>query len=384
MLTSTRSPSRDKVAIRDCPRVVLFFLNFIIRNQALPELKDKLPQAIAIVEKAKEELPQTQVIGSAVPDELSNCFKALYGSQIPNPWRDLNSGLEKLSEENKVLDMSGSDALQPPGLPAEESACSPDKSNLDVWGSGDQGDSIGDAWGSTSDALDTASADNLGEGAGQAADTAMDNPWAQPASMAVWTVPEYFLMTLMGPTTLPLSHKVGYVERSTRYIKSVTMPADSRKTVDLSMFAKVVLSSHKKFFGSNRKANYRAAIQAPELLEDPHSEKAADSVDVNLPRHDPRVDDIVLYLLPKAAETLIVNMNLGGTFVQVVPDRSWQMHTHVGEEGLTPEKRQTDEIFWYCEQITQILPSFWYEMQAEPKPYVKVGEKGRTVSETPA
>lgn len=364
---------------------MLFFLNFIIRNQALPELKDKIPQAIAIVEKAKEELPQTQVIGSAVPDELSNSFKALFGSRIPNPWRDLNSSLEKLSEENKVLDLSESDTLQPSSMPAEELTYSPDKSNLDVWGSAGQGESNGDTWGSTFDAPETASADDLGEGTGQAADIAMDNPWAQPASMAVWTVPEYFLMTLMGPTTLPLSHKVGYVERSTRYIKSVTMPTDSRKTSDLSMFAKVVLSSHKKFFGSNRKANYRAAIQAPELLEDPYSEKATDSVDTNLPRHDPRVDDIVLYLLPKAAETLIVNMNLGGTFVQVVPDRAWQMHGLDGEgEGVSSEKRQSDEIFWYCEQVTQILPSFWYEMQAEPKLYAKVGEQSRTVSENPA
>lgn len=381
---------------------MLFFLNFIIRNQALPELKDKLPQTIAIVEKAKEELPQTQVVGMAVPDELSHCFKALFGSKIPDSWRGLkdialettiadppldagaNSDLEKLLEENKVLKISASDALQPPGLPAEDSTSSPDKSSLDVWGSGGWGDNNGDTWGSTSDAVEI-SADNLGEDTNQAVDTAMDNPWAQPASMTEWTVPEYFLMTLMGPTSLPLSHKVGYVERSTRYIKSVTMPTNSRKNDDLSMFAKVVLSPHKKFFGANRRAFYRAAIQAPELLEDPYSEKAADGVDANLPRHDPSADDIVLYLLPKAAETLILNMNLGGTFVQVVPDCSWQMHTLVGEgEALTSEKRQTDEIFWYCEQITQILPSFWYEMQPEPKPYVKVGEKNRAVSENPA
>ena len=63
------------------PKVLDFFLVFLIRNNVLPELKPKLLMAQTIVELAKSELPATASIGYNIPCDFAKACRVTWNAQ---------------------------------------------------------------------------------------------------------------------------------------------------------------------------------------------------------------------------------------------------------------------------------------------------------------
>ena len=362
--TLIRGPTRENAALRDCPRVVLFFLKFLARNRALPEIRRELSNAIAIAERAQDELPRTRIISMNVPDDFGLSCVHLFGSREPKTdWStalQCSAGDDSLDEvrldtEEKNCREKGSNKMDDSSVrvPDEPTPQPPIEEHVESWDSTNWGAPSDSTWGY---------AGGWGDPPSNAVDAVQD-------AIKSWARPKYFLMDLLGPTSLPLTHKVGYVERSTRHIISCTMPVDAGPNKfpghDLSMFAKVVFGCHRRFFNHDR-----AAIKKPELLEDPFTDDKAHlegddrSTDLECSKHDPGRDRITVYLLPEAAEKLIPRMNVKAIYVQVVPDRTWKDPAQHGLGASDNDQRQSDQVFWYIEKVEQILPSFWFERRS--------------------
>lgn len=211
------------------------------------------------------------------------------------------------------------------------------------------------------------------------------NTWGLPAggdvveTTATWKEDVHSLTALLGPTSLPLTHKVGYVEESVRRIVSWSGPEPLPELRDLNIernglgtsdpmkkFARFVLAP----LGTYSTAE-RAVIRAPELLKDPNSTKdkkataAEQEGAANVPPHDPLKDNIVVLLDPRTVEHAIVGMAVGGTFVQLVPDAAQtSTSTKGGNAKKGKSKAPADDkpqTWWYAENIIQVLPSYWTE-----------------------
>ncbi len=217
------------------------------------------------------------------------------------------------------------------------------------------------------------------------ASEAADNPWGQPAgndggaTSATWKVEVHSLMALLGPTSLPLTHKVGYVEESVRRVVSWSAPepvpvvaADLGVEVKglgtsdpMKKFARFVLAPHDSYSTAER-----AVIRAPDLLKDPNSPKKGKVAEpANVPPHDPLKDSIVVLLDARTTEHAFEGMAIGGTFVQLVPDGQDASQTSSSKKKSHSKKdsksKQSDsdkpQTWWYAENVIQVLPSYWTE-----------------------
>ncbi|KAL5529936.1 hypothetical protein ACEPAF_6193 [Sanghuangporus sanghuang] len=363
----------EKMALRDAPRIYEFFLKFLLRTRALFEEEPRLKQALEVVRKAKEELPLTMQIGHSMPDELAQCMVAIYGSKTKGfSWGNesdvaaAEGGFKTEVEESGgtiISDLAPGPSTDPgknDAVTEVEAAKLPHPEEA-TGGWSSIGVDAGN-WG--------ASASNSGK---FEIDSNEDDPWAQNTKpFDAWGEPDiHFLMALLGPTTLPLTHAVGYVEESTRYIASVTLPetngdqdqAISTSTNIFRSFARVVLNPYSSFPAPSVS---RASIQPPELIEDPWSGiSATSSAKPNIPRHDPGKDPITLLVQPELGKLLASakNMGLGGTFVQIAPDYSRTVPIQPDDEHARGLQIIEESVFWYAEKILRVLPSFWTERQ---------------------
>lgn len=396
----------ERMALRDAPRIIEFFLNYLLGTRALYEEEPSLKRALEVARRAKEELPLTMQIGVNIPDELAKCLTAIYGSRVKQvTWSfDLDQENSEPQEDSatqfkaEVEEGGGiiiSDMVSGPAGTASASgeeaneAGPPLSEKTSSWGADNTGGTGG--WGAGSTTGEQDPEGGWGDNSwAQPEETQTGNPWADPD--------EHSLMKLLGPTSLPITHTVGYVEESTRYVSSVELPKTNEKSENegegtmtssdlFRQFAKVVLNAYPTFAAPSAP---RAAIQPPELIEDPWARISSDNSDSStakprIPRHDPAKDSITMLIDPKVAKDLALGkrMGLGGTFVQIIPnyaadtasvappdrgegqDKGRDVQISSRGSGRTGKKGHASEedTFWYAEKILQILPSFWTEKQ---------------------
>lgn len=352
------------------------------------------------------ELPRTKQIGAVLPDNLSYCFASLFGNHLrkivwpprDEPMNEPNlkkTKLDDIKEEGSDDAHSFEDALQESGaelIPEEINPSSVPIPDAELQ-SGDDTLDTGSGWGkymssewngeeASANKVDMPDQDKLAplEDDMTASDAQEEhNPWAEAETSQGWEVTIHSLMPFAGPTSLPLTHKVGYVEESTRCISGLTMPdaaIEGKPSGDwLSQFAKVVLVPYTEFAATDR-----ATIVKPDILEDPFEKKNSNELDhstegdLDIPRHDPLKDHITLLVEAKSAETLVKGMGIGGTFVQIIPDNSAthtgdnsgstvrKAHTHGGKHA---NKKSKTDVYWYAEQVSHIIPSFWTDSQIQ-------------------
>jgi hypothetical protein len=239
--------------------------------------------------------------------------------------------------------------------------------NLDTgWGAAveESNDSANGDWG----AGGTGWGDDDGMGWGGGVTTVDCSAWEPPTRDT--------LLTFLGPTVLPLTHETGVVEMSVRRIKEVrpvgqgegggrkgggTGPDPEGVEAELgSRFAKVVLEP---WVGWN--SGEEVNMSKPRILET--SRGAVVGVDKATVEsggkeatkpHDPSNDDIVLLADPGVLGTLSVGMGLGATWIQVVRQDQVQEGGKKGRKGKGKE-RKTVEKYWYLEELTMILPSYY-------------------------
>lgn len=187
--------------------------------------------------------------------------------------------------------------------------------------------------------------------------TEEEGTYGSHAEYLEWMSEPDFLMTLLGPTKLPLAHKTGHVELSTRRIVHVHLPCEtSGKVNDLSShFATVDLEP----WIPPPPNPYRCRdtrldlIQMPRILRDPFRDcQVIDKRSCTVhDHHDPKADHIVMYVDVELGKHLQHGIGLGlqGEFVQLVPKK-------VSNKGV-------EEAFCYIDSPPRVIPSFWLEQQ---------------------
>ncbi|KAG6812932.1 hypothetical protein H0H92_015252 [Tricholoma furcatifolium] len=388
------------------PRLLGFFLRFVLRNRVFsePEFESEFTRALAVVDLAQKELILTSRIAKQIPDDFSKgCFEcfgrksegykpiAITSAGGDNSWGNkkpdnsaaasvasqdepdskrakldveegdnTKSAADKFDEELKAANII---KIDPDVMMRDAEALEAIKDNLDPevdvnpsWGGNSEG------WGSSTDDV--------------------DNSWGAP--VVDWE-PAFrpSLFPFLGPTTFPLTHTTGIVECSVRKIKSYTAPPaaetlhrspvtseESPDAVEIeleSRFAKVVLSPWLDWDPTNGDMPHMAK---PRILEtsvgpvrsvagangpaEATSGDAAKSAAVGLQPHDPFKDDITLLVEPALLPMLSPGMGVGGTWVQIARQQDFG-----GEKKKKKKsKAKVTTRYWYIDELVLTLPSY--------------------------
>lgn len=385
----------------------------------MPKLERRFQKAIAAAEVAKLELPKAFKFAKIVPDELAACCVLIFGRQTRKEWESRSDDdefgdfrqskkikLDPVLEEkdgsddkmdpeaafksaveasgaffidhNAVVDIpltetEGSEPLVPATAKVEEIT---DDAGTSAAG-------VASEWATAQAQVDAAQS-WMDEPISDA--WATNNPWVQPPgnaaadTHATWKENVHNLMALLGPTSLPLTHKVGYVEESVRRVVSWSVPEALPVIPDLGIEMKG-LGTHdplKKFVSyvlapyNSYSTSDHAVIRAPELLKDPNSAKEPEAP-ANVPPHDPLKDNIIVLLDARTAEYAFEGMAIGGTFVQLVPDGQDKITSAKDADKKKSKSRKGSgskqpsedkpQSWWYAENVIQVLPSYWTEVK---------------------
>ncbi|KDR84221.1 hypothetical protein GALMADRAFT_236903 [Galerina marginata CBS 339.88] len=337
----------------DCMgRLLGFFVNFLLRSKVLPEVERSLRRSLDVITAAIKELPHTAALAKITPDNFS--------AACNNCWGRKSDGYTVLS-----LDLQDTPAADVPMAKIEE--VEPEKpepvANASGWGAATSGWGLvdGGAWGSS-----TADGTNVW-GSATATDPVQE--------AAPWELAEQkSLMSLLGPTALPLTHTTGIVEQSMRRIKSITPPSSNPPKspplpddatdpdavaveVELDrLFTKVVLEPMVDWDGGESPVYTRPSIleSSQGAVVDPNAPAAADGA----PKaHDPFKDEITLLVeaVPEKVDLMHVGMGLGGTWVQIVRQGE---PVKKKKKGKSKSKKSVPSL-WYLDELAVVTPSFW-------------------------
>jgi hypothetical protein len=331
---------RSETKLRDGPILLSFFFGFFIRNRLMPDYEKTFRKAHKIIDMARLELPQTTKISLTIPDALASACVALWGSRLPGTWEMKNA--------MDVVDDGSSPTPDPAPVQEWEAALKEQgveqvTANLDAGAPG-----LPDPWwGPTEGVEDGPIIGGWGDSAKVLQGEA--NPWGAPRRTD-WAIedPKPCLMSILGPTTIPLTHSIQLVEKSTRRIVSIVPPNPDDKGI--GRILGTVL------FAPWKNPTERSTILPPELLS-------------ALPEgstFDMARDEIKVFVLPKTIEVLRVGMGLHAVFVQVTenePGREAvkEKKSKSRSKGKSKAKGSDDRQWWYMEFLYEVVPSFWTE-----------------------
>ncbi|KAF8139006.1 hypothetical protein EV363DRAFT_555296 [Boletus edulis] len=405
------------------PRLIYFFLAFVLRNGVLPEpvYQRGLKRALNTIEWAKKELPLTLTVGRLIPDAFNEacreCFDRQGGitfvSETANPSTttkqkdatitvtDVSSGvksevalpteaqiqLKDAIEDNVDMDVS---------IDAPTTIVSPPSENAT-----DDNPTWGTSWDSTwaDEGSQTAWAqcgswgDETQEGQGTNGEARADTKQGD----SDWHREFTSLFSLLGPSAFPLVHTTGIIECSTRRVSAIHFPPNHPKGVHSpslrknhgeaetkagrqdwlpsadgveaeleARFAKVILEPWGREEGD---------ISAPEIWRssrgaviDPTSPSKvlgdAAGTATRKP-HDPHKDSITLLVVPSFAETLelVPGLGLGAMWIEIVRQKN-DAGTDAAR-GPAEVDDSTPGRFWYHEDVTGIFPSYYTPRETE-------------------
>ncbi|KXN90055.1 hypothetical protein AN958_05060 [Leucoagaricus sp. SymC.cos] len=312
------------------PRVLCFFLKFVLKNRVFPDANDErnFQKALRIAEAGHKELPLTPVIAKFLPDEFSKACRDYWGAQRKHTaWSDDEDDDEGRGNTNADGDN---------GVVISDAAGAISKiTNIDI-----DEDEDGELEGDGPSAYNTST---------PSLKSFSPLPILKPT-------PEAFKSLLASTNPFPTTHTLGTVERSLRRIKRVYPPGafvsfhtksfyppthgvlnDSLNATERdleTMLAKIVLVP---WLGSGVHG-----FEAPEILR-----RLNHTDDQNV--HDPLEDEITV-LVSVASKHLdvlrdAVGMGIAGTWVQIVP---------IGEDGADSRMSK----YWYLEEHSLVVPSF--------------------------
>ena len=180
------------------------------------------------------------------------------------------------------------------------------------------------------------------------------------------------LLSLLGPTVLPLTHSPGIVERSMRRIVSITPPPPSvAKSQPLpegiyepntdaveseldGRFAKVVLAPMIDWDGGESPVYTKPAILTTSFGAVVRQDDRHTPISPTRPQpHNPESDEITLLIddIASQIDYLREGMAIGGTWVQLV---------HQGDQVAAKKKGKSKKSsYWYLDEFALIVPSFW-------------------------
>jgi hypothetical protein len=375
--TSTDCDRRSDRNLISVPQIVSFFINFVIRNRAIPEHERGLRHALRMVEIAKKELPLTSTISKALPGDFSKACETLWGRcsgsldppSVPVTGNVENDGVVVVAaeeEEDRAMKRQKLDSDEEEKIKAFEAEVK--AANLKIINTGENvsaiktviEDNVGDdvklapagSWGVAN------AADTWGVGGAVDAWGEVSNGW-EPHDDSGWKDTSPSLFDILGPTALPITHETGVVEWSVRRIKAV-IPSQAKpppttsgssnepdpravEAVLESRFAKMVLEPW-----LNWDASMKQDLSWPKIL--PKSRGPVITYEENVTTtsgkaHNVRTDDVAVLVPPSVADTLVVGMGLGATWVEIARTQ---------KSKISKAKK-----LWYMEQLIAILPSYY-------------------------
>ncbi|KAJ7758654.1 hypothetical protein B0H16DRAFT_1535205 [Mycena metata] len=393
------------------PHLLRFFLNYLLRNQVLPECEDGLREALTIVDRAAEELPLAPQISKALPDAFSSACQRWWRRKAEGyVAKDLEAGDEadepkakraKHGHERKEaieeIHTDGAAALTNDGI-AEDAAVDGAATDTSGWGAA-SGWGMNDADPSNIQAV-PATAGGWGGGGWGAVNTNDQDPDV-PATVAggwgasgwdsgtgwgptntvntVETKPEpesipTTLLTLLGPTALPVTHVPGIVEQSPRRVKTITSPvstdAQQNAPPDEDMggaayAVECVLEERMYRVTLAPWLDANVTVDAPRILSTSRGALSPAVADPSAhPKpHDLSKDEIVVLVEPEAAKLLCKGMGLVATWVQlarVQDDEDAVEDVEVPQTNLTKKQKARRGLrYWYIDEVMMVFPSYW-------------------------
>jgi hypothetical protein len=390
----------DPHKCREGAKLVTFFINFILRNRLLRSSHTNLGlrEALKVCEVADLELPAIRTTGEALAVvKISEALLNLWGkkwlietlrAETPPPRSEdvdvmptveeeveLIPDVMPIDEEEFLADAPAREAMKD-NIDGEEVSDVLDREGAHPPSTDTDTTHMANGWGSWGSSAPAQTSTEAGWGIetsqdadGQAwASAHLDQPsgWGndtapaatKDANMQVeedtWAVYQPLsLISLMGPTNLPVTHHAGIVEQSTRRVKAVLPPAaedaigagDSASAVESNLrshFARVIFGPWTA--GSDALAlrkGIKPDVVAPTILSTSVGRAFPD-----VPGHNPEKDDIEVLMDTDVTQHFITGMGFRGTWVSMAREGD-----QGGEEGR----------LWYMEYVSQFVPSFYVD-----------------------
>ncbi|KAK0230167.1 hypothetical protein IW262DRAFT_1306087 [Armillaria fumosa] len=347
----------DEYKLLDFPRVLGFFIKYLITNNVWPECKARLVRSQNTINIARQELTCTSKISKALPDVLNHAFRdhwkinpdVFYGDAVS----DDDSDADKPEAKRRKVD---------PETAAEFEQSLKD-ANLDLIKSKDTDVLMEEAVVAEESGWGSESKWNVDDDAVPAPRNAWDNPSEQDWSFLTSSPA---LMTLLGPTALPITHTTGIVEQSMRRIVDIIPPPKdasalphakdpSPEAVEGELehrFTKIVLSP---WLGT-RTGNHEPTISS--LSKGPVFRKENAQTDVHLswPKsHNPWKDNITIFVGEDAAKDLRKGMGLGGSWIQMVRRQDFESKA---DKKKKKKGKKSDDRFWYMCSLMTVITSY--------------------------
>ncbi|KAG5733548.1 hypothetical protein E4T56_gene17151, partial [Termitomyces sp. T112] len=386
------------------PRLVEFFVRFLIRNRVFPEpdFDRELRRSLAVIELAEKELILTSKIAKQIPDDFSKACFECFGrksegykqidpiTEADKPWPSKMETVETSSIKDESSECAEPDAKRPK-LDDEttHAKTAVDKFEDELKAANVEVIKVDDSALMTESEQLQIIRDNINpdieaiptwaksEGWGLNSDD--PDPWAIP--IVDWDpIVKPSLLPFLGPTALPITHTSGIVECSVRRVKSYSEPPapatlpksaltqeEDPDAVEIELerhFAKVVLSP---WAGWDDYSDEMPHMAKPRILAtssgpihgvvgadgqvEPTAGAAATPAE-NPRSHDPLNDDITLLVEPALLPLLSPGIGLGGTWVQLA---------RIQDLGSDKKKKKSQKIttkYWYIDELVLTLPSY--------------------------
>ncbi|KAJ6605947.1 hypothetical protein B0H10DRAFT_2075275, partial [Mycena sp. CBHHK59/15] len=378
--------------LTNAPQLLRFFVEYLLRNRVLPDQASErsLKNVLDIIKIASKELPLTPKISKALPDNFSMACQSYWGRQVTWSFTLSDSDGDSATGERDAK----RSRLDDDGDAAFESVLKAENIELikqdDVLGAGAVHDGSNDT--------DTTAVDGADWGSGSWGSTEAYDPtvftppadakdsWGGAPYTIDWVSPSLpTLLSVLGPTALPLTHVPGVVEQSVRRITSITAPLEVTGAVEAHVdgcepspdavereleekLYRVELGPWPRWDSDDSISDFsvprilRTSLDSSPAV--PNSdESSASSSSVLGPLH--HVEDTITILFePAVVDTLCVGMGLGGTWVQLA---RVQDVAHAGDvEPSKPNAKaevnvpQGRRVYWYLDELAMVLPSYWF------------------------
>lgn len=329
-------PIRSEENLFHIPRLLDFLIRFLLRSKVFPDLELEYRGALEITKAGLDQLPNIGSFMKAVPDKLGAGCTGCWGRKaMTYQFVDVgaaNSAATDKTQETEIQSKAKTTDILSDGVDADDVGWGSGGGNAN-WGD----DEVVDAW--TSDQLERLAWESEVE--------------VQP------------MLSVLGPTALPLTHTPGVVERSMRRVKAIHPPNNNPPRgqenseggpnpgsveIDLDRcFSKILLAPMPDW------DHGEAPVYAsPTIMETSRGPVVGDGTPVKgsgLKPHDPSSDDIIVLIESRNADMLREGMGVAGTWVQIVrKDR--QVTKKKGKAKKAP-------VYWYLEEVAFVTASFW-------------------------
>ncbi|KAF7352129.1 hypothetical protein MVEN_01176000 [Mycena venus] len=372
------------------PHLLRFFVNYLLRNQVLPDktTERSLKSALQIIDAAAKELPLTAELAKKLPDDFSMACQSCWDPRGDN-------SLDAWDAADTAADESGADDKINPDA-AFESTLKDENVEVikheDVLGA--------DA---TSDA-DTATG---GDGVYDPSSFTPADSWEHANGSppeAEWAPPPARVSALPPRPDCPPTHaharhrrvvRPAYQERhpalSTGAAEDRAPDAEAVERDLEARMARVVMAPWvgwdgpevpprilRGSLGALTTSAAEAAVSSANATASPPPAAPAPPPALGpggLKPHDMLADDITLLLEPAVAQTLSLNMGLGGTWVQLARLVDVAAPAPAAAEGdgtekanMKPQKKKAltkaqkerrGLRYWYLDDHMMVLPSYW-------------------------